>query len=181
MVILSGWLLNDCELVCSYTHIHAFMHLSDGDPEGSEDLIWEVILRNFWTCGSQLYVGPDCLVFSSTNRKPFSLLSTFIKPLTDTLLNRYIFYRHIQYWWYWSSQIWHAGWTELVKLTDALQMVKNSSKLCSVTFQQVREKGNECFYWTNSSSSFNVNCFYSAILMLLHHLSVGLLGVRPLQ
>lgn len=23
--------------VCSYTQIHVFMHLSDGDPEGNED------------------------------------------------------------------------------------------------------------------------------------------------
>lgn len=82
--------------MCSYTQIHAFMHLDDGDPEGNEDLIWEVILRNFWTRGLQLYVGPDYLG-SSTNTRLLALLSTFIKPLTDTLLNRYIFYRRVQY------------------------------------------------------------------------------------
>lgn len=162
--------------VCSYTHIHAFMHLNDGNPEGNEDLIWEVILRNFWTRGLQLCVGPDCLG-SSTNRRPLALLATFIKPLTDRLLNRYIFYRHVQCWWYWCSQIWHAGRTELIKWTDAIQMVKDCSKLCSGTFQQVHDEGNEHFYWTTSSSVFNVNCYYSAMLMLLHHLSVCLLGL----
>lgn len=69
----------------------------------------------------------------------------------------------------------------MIKLAGAIQMVKDSSKLCSGTFQQVCEKGNERFYRTSSSSAFNVNCYYSAVLMLLHHLSVGLLGARPLQ
>lgn len=165
--------------MCSYTHIHAFMHLKDGDPEGNEDLIWKVILRNFWTYWLQLYVGPDYFV-SSTNRWPLALLSAFIKPLTEMLLNRYIFYKCVQYWWYWHSQIWHAGRTELMKLTDAIRMVKDCSKLCSGAFQQVHGKGNEQFYWTSSLSAFNGNCYYSVTLMLLHH-QVCLLGARLLQ
>lgn len=43
-----------------------------------------------------------------------------------------------------------------------------SSKFCSGSFQQVHEKGNEHFYWTSSYSAFNVNCYYSAILLLLY-------------
>lgn len=63
--------------------IHASVHLNDGEPEGNEDLLWEMILRNFWTHGLQLYV--QTLYFaSSTSRKPLAL-SALIKPLTDTL------------------------------------------------------------------------------------------------
>lgn len=39
-----------------------------------------------------------------------------------------------------------VGRTDLIKLTDATQMVEDCSKLCSVSFQQVPEKGNEHFY-----------------------------------
>lgn len=179
MVILSRWLLND-SANCVFLYTNSCLHAFEWWRSWREWGLWEVILRNFWTLGLQLYVGPDCLG-SLTNRRPLALLTTFIKPLTDVLLNRYILYRGVQYWWYWCSQIWHAGRTELIKWTDAIQMVKDCSKLCSGTFQQGHEKGNEHFYWTSSSSAFNVNCYYSAILMLLHHLSVGLLGARPLQ
>lgn len=43
----------------------AFMSvdLDDGDPEENKDLLWEVILRNFWALGLQHYVGPVFILF----------------------------------------------------------------------------------------------------------------------
>lgn len=39
--------------MCVETYHLAFMSvcLNDGDPEENEDLLWEVILKNFWALG----------------------------------------------------------------------------------------------------------------------------------
>jgi len=65
IIILSKLLLNDSVCVCRNTPvgIHACVCLNDGDPEGNEDLLWGVLLRNFWTCALQRYVGLVFILF----------------------------------------------------------------------------------------------------------------------